>query len=72
MNGRLYLIFFLFFTFSLNSIAQSFYSGTVIDENDAPIFGASITLKNNSNFALSDIDGKFVIEAQNNDILLIS
>ena len=72
MNGRLYLIFFLFFTFSLNSIAQSFYSGTVIDENDAPIFGASITLKNNSNFALSDIDGKFVIEAKNNDILLIS
>ena len=72
MSGRLYVIFFLFFTFSLNSIAQSFYSGTVIDANSVPIFGASIIIKNNSNFVQSDIDGKFVIEAKTNDILLIS
>ena len=72
MSGRLYVIFFLFFTFSLNSIAQNFYSGTVIDENSVPIFGASIIIKNNSNFVQSDIDGKFVIEAKTNDILLIS
>ena len=57
---------------SLNSIAQSFYSGTVIDENSIPIFGASIIIKNNSNFVQSEIDGKFLIEAKTNDTLLIS
>ena len=64
--------FLLFFTISLNSIAQSFYSGTVIDENSIPIFGASIIIKNNSNFVQSEIDGKFLIEAKTNDTLLIS
>ena len=72
MSVRLYVIFFIFFTFSLNSLAQSFYSGTVIDENGVPIFGASIIIKNNSNFVQSDIEGKFVIEAKTNDTLLIS
>jgi TonB-linked SusC/RagA family outer membrane protein len=64
--------FLLFFTISLNSIAQSFYSGTVIDENSIPIFGASIIIKNNSNFVQTEIDGKFLIEAKTNDTLLIS
>ena len=72
MIGRLKLIFFLFFTFSFNSIAQNFYSGTVIDENSEPIFGASIIVKKNSNFVQTDIDGNFLIEAEINDILLIS
>ena len=72
MNGRLKLIFFLFFTFSFNSIAQNLYSGTVIDENSEPIFGASIIVKKNSNFVQTDIDGNFLVEAEINDILLIS
>ena len=72
MNGRLKLIFFLFFTFSFNSIAQNLYSGTVIDENSEPIFGASIIAKKNSNFVQTDIDGNFLVEAEINDILLIS
>ena len=55
MNGRLKLIFFLFLTFSFNSIAQNLYSGTVIDENSEPIFGASIIVKKNSNFVQTDI-----------------
>ena len=72
MNGRLKLIFFLFFTFSFNSIAQNLYSGSVIDENSEPIFGASIIVKKNSNFVQTDIDGNFLVEAEINDILLIS
>ena len=72
MNGRLKLIFFLFFTFSFNSIAQNLYSGTVIDENSEPVFGASIIVKKNSNFVQTDIDGNFLVEAEINDILLIS
>ena len=59
-----------FFTFSFNSIAQNLYSGTVIDENSEPIFGASIIVKKNSNFVQTDIDGKFLVEAEINDILL--
>ena len=72
MTKRFKLFFFLFLTFCLNSIAQSFYSGTVIDENSNTIFGASIIIKKNSNFAQTDIDGKFIIEAKTNDTLLIS
>ena len=72
MNGRLKLIFVLFFTFSFNSIAQNLYSGSVIDENSEPIFGASIIVKKNSNFVQTDIDGNFFVEAEVNDILLIS
>ena len=72
MNVRLKLIFFLFFTFIFNSIAQNLYSGTVIDENSEPIFGASIIVKKNSNFVQTDIEVEFLIEAEINDILLIS
>ena len=72
MRRGLKLIFFLFFTFSINTIAQNLYSGKVIDENNQPVFGASIIIKKNSNFVQTDIDGKFLIEAEINDILLIS
>ena len=72
MRRGLKLIFFLFFTFSINTIAQNLYSGKVIDENNQPVFGASIIIKKNSNFVQTDIEGKFLIEAEINDILLIS
>ena len=71
MSERLILIFFLFFTFSFNSIAQNFYYGTIVDKNSVPIFGASVIIKKNSKFVQTDIDGNFLIEAEVNDILLV-
>lgn len=47
-------------------------TGIVKDASGEPIIGASISVKGTSKGDISDMDGKFTIEASSNDILVIS
>ncbi|WP_293299863.1 SusC/RagA family TonB-linked outer membrane protein [Pedobacter sp. UBA4863] len=47
-------------------------TGTVKDENDKPIPAATIRVKGRENYTITDNNGNFTIEAQLNEVLLIS
>ncbi|MDR1682238.1 MAG: SusC/RagA family TonB-linked outer membrane protein, partial [Candidatus Symbiothrix sp.] len=59
---------------SAKSVSQSQknYSGIVVDTNGEPVIGASIIIKGSRNGTVSDVDGRFSIEAPVNSTLLIS
>jgi TonB-linked SusC/RagA family outer membrane protein len=71
---------FLLFTFLLIGNAESVYalqkskvSGQIISAGDkSSIPGATIYLKGTTTGTTSDLDGKFSIEAQNGDVLIVS
>jgi iron complex outermembrane receptor protein len=56
---------------SVVSVAQPI-SGTVTDETGAPLPGATVIVKGTNNGTITDIDGKFVIDADADAILAIS
>ena len=62
----------LFLLVALNLSAQNFYSGFVIDKCRVIPFGANVFVKNSTNGTQTDFDGNFIIEANNNDVLVIS
>ena len=48
-------------------------SGTVVDETDTPVPGASVYAKDRPGTGVAtDIDGKFSVKVQKNDILIVS
>ena len=47
-------------------------SGVVVDEKDIPLPGANVVIKNSNIGISTDIDGRFVIKAKENDILVFS
>ena len=53
------------------SVAQPI-SGTVTDESGAPLPGATVLVKGTTNGTITDLDGKFVIDADADAILTIS
>lgn len=63
---------YLFLIFMLCAIATEAYSqvrsisGRVLDTNGEPVIGANITIKGKSGGTISDIDGKFVLQASQN------
>lgn len=67
-------LFLALFAMSLQSMyAQKSVSGTVTDENDTPLPGASILQKGTTNGVQSDFDGNFTIElSDKNSILIVS
>lgn len=61
----------LLFTVGLS--AQRTISGTVFDDNDEPLIGASILVKGTSSGTVTDIDGNFSLEvADNANTLVVS
>ena len=62
--------YFVFFILNLN--AQNFYSGFVVDQNNDVIIGASVFLENSTIGTQTDFDGKFIINANVNDVLVIT
>ena len=62
----------LFLSVALNLSAQNFYSGSVIDQDGNPVFGANVFVKNSTNGTQTDFDGNFIIEAKIKDVLVIS
>lgn len=47
-------------------------TGVVTDENNEPVVGASVVIKNTTHGTLTDIDGKYNIDAPSNAILVYS
>ena len=63
-------IYFIFLIFNLN--AQNLYSGSVVDQNNDVVIGASVFLENSTRGTQTDFDGKFIINAKINDVLIIT
>ncbi len=63
------LLFLGLGTFS--ALAQSI-SGVVVDENGEPVIGASILIKGTTKGSISDVDGKFMVDALKGDVLEFS
>ena len=53
-------------------MGQKTVSGTIIDENNEALIGASVFVKGTDRGTITDIDGNFSIEANDNDVLVIS
>jgi len=60
--------------FSTNTYAQTRkITGTVIEQKTSdPLPGASVTVKNEKRFAVTDASGKFTIEATTGDIVVVT
>lgn len=46
--------------------------GKVVDDKGDPLIGANILEKNTTNGVITDIEGRFTLKLQNNDVLIIS
>ncbi|MFD2100481.1 SusC/RagA family TonB-linked outer membrane protein [Flagellimonas iocasae] len=65
--------FLLAFTVSIIGYSQTTFSGTVLDENNVPLPGASVVVKGSTNGVATDFDGNFEIQLpQGNEILVVS
>jgi len=51
---------------------SSRFNGRIVDENNAPLVGATITVKGSKKYTVSGSTGAFVLELDENDILVIS
>ena len=47
-------------------------TGTVLDATGMPIIGANVMVKGTTNGTITDLDGKFTLEVDNNAILVVS
>jgi len=56
----------------VNQEATVTVKGTVFDENDEPVIGASVVVKGSKASAVTDIDGNFSIRCKKSDRLVIS
>ncbi|MEG0464562.1 SusC/RagA family TonB-linked outer membrane protein [Bacteroides sp.] len=52
--------------------AKELIRGTIVDEENVPIIGATVVIKGTADGVITDIDGKFSLEARLDDRLLIS
>lgn len=68
-----YSIALVFIILGLKMSAQTTYKGKVTDTNNTPLFGVSITIRNNKkNGATSNIDGLFKITTNSSDVIISS
>lgn len=68
---KLKLLFFLAFLATLTSMAQE-VTGTVYDDQNVPLPGASVLVKGTTIGTITDFDGNYTIEANTGDILVFS
>lgn len=73
-NLRKQLVSMLIFTLIVGSVfAQTTkITGKITDEKGEPLLGVTVVIKETSKGAISDLNGYFAIEANNNDILIFS
>lgn len=72
MNKTTILMVFAFFACIMGH-SQDVFRGKVLDENNAPLPGASVVIKGTSKGVATDFDGNFQIELNaESDILLVS
>ncbi len=58
--------------YAFGSYAQQAVEGTIMDENNDPLPGASVIVKGTTNGMTTDFDGKFKLNVSENEILVIS
>ena len=69
--GRLFVMLILFLT-SVAAMAQSrTVTGQVNGEENEPLVGASVVVKGTSTGAITDVDGKFSVSVNGNDVTLV-
>lgn len=66
------LILTLLFTLHLSAQNKRTITGTILDEKGESIIGASVAVKGTANGTITDIDGKFSLDVNENDILAIT
>ena len=67
MEKRLTMLLASLFIFFGTALAQSHFSGTVVNQEDGePIVGASVRIVGTNTGTVTDIDGKFTLEASAN------
>ena len=66
------LSLFLLCSFPLGALAQSLVKGTVKDVSGEPIIGATVKLQGAKAGVITDFDGNFSIQANNNATLVIT
>lgn len=72
MKNKIFVMVVAFFAFAIGH-SQSIFTGTVLDENQVPLPGASVVVKGSSNGVAADFDGNFIIElSDKNRILTLS
>ena len=62
--GQRGLITLLTLILSVNLYAQKVFKGTIIDETNMPLIGATVTIEGTSDGTITDIDGKFSIKVK--------
>jgi len=66
------LFFCLLLASSLVSAQQQSISGTVTDEKNEPLIGASILVKGTTTGTVTDVDGRYTVQASPTDVLILS
>ena len=67
------LLFILSVIFSVSTSAQEIkVTGVVTDDTKAPLIGATVLVKGTQNASITDLDGKFAINAKTGAVLVIS
>ncbi len=69
--GKLFFSLFLLLIFSGASFSQT-VTGTVTDDNNQPVPGVTVQVKNTNRATISNITGKYEINASANDVLEFS
>ena len=72
MGKLLTLLLFLSLGISQIQAQTKIVSGTIFDETGSPLPGASILIKGTTRGESSDFDGKFTIQVENSDVLVVS
>ncbi|MGB5238277.1 MAG: TonB-dependent receptor [Flavobacteriaceae bacterium] len=70
MKRLLSIVGLLFF--ASIGLLQAQVSGTITDQEGAPLIGATVLIKGTSTGTTTDFDGKFIIDANMGDILVVS
>ena len=66
------VLFLLFSVLALTAQAQQAIKGKVVDENNEPLPGVNVQIKNTSDGTISNMDGEFSLNVKNNQTLIFS
>lgn len=72
MKKKLFMFLALFFAGLGITMAQTQVRGTVVDDENEPVIGATIMIKGTSQGTITDYDGNFTLSAPANGTLVIS
>ena len=70
---KFFLVLLSFMMMSATALAQKHtYTGTVVDDQNEPVIGASVVQKGTSNGTVTDFDGNFTVSVDEGSTLVVS